>query len=138
MLINHTLVCLDDIIMLAYGGGNCFSFGTHFNGHTLAVHGLATQPIPLQPSLNTVSLADIQLQMDAGRGERLLSKRQPFLVQGNIGWTCSLRLLMCVIGCQFTQHVWNAEYLAATCADKEVSVHVAESDTMDFLTRNFK
>ena len=82
MLINHTLACLDDVVLLAYGGGNCFSFGTHFNRHTLAIHGLAAQQMPMQPALATTIGAELQLRMSDADGQALLSKRQPFLVQG--------------------------------------------------------
>eukprot|EP00730_Choanoeca_flexa_P018559 TRINITY_DN9029_c0_g1_i3.p1 TRINITY_DN9029_c0_g1~~TRINITY_DN9029_c0_g1_i3.p1 ORF type:complete len:683 (+),score=127.18 TRINITY_DN9029_c0_g1_i3:81-2051(+) len=121
MLINHSVMVVGDQVLIAYGGGNCFSFGTHFNHHTIAVAGLA------------------QVAMHARMPiQRLVQANDPTITALSLAFLSTERQPFVLTGCRFTQHAWDAEFLSATCADKEASVHVAESDNMDFLSRNFK
>ena len=40
MLFNHAIVAVGGDVLVVQGGGNCFSFGTHFNRSVLCVRGV--------------------------------------------------------------------------------------------------
>ena len=51
MLINHSISIFEDTVIISYGGGNCFSFGTHFNHSNFRIEGLSRMTIPVVPGL---------------------------------------------------------------------------------------
>ncbi|EDQ86430.1 uncharacterized protein MONBRDRAFT_10965 [Monosiga brevicollis MX1] len=119
MLINHSVAAVEDQVYITCGGGNCFSFGTHFNQHML--HVSATDLLAVsRPSVPITTSHTLTEGAFAVR----LTERQPFLVRD------------CAFGVATAS--WTAEHLSSLVGDREVSVHVGEDCNMDFTTRNFR
>ena len=149
MWVNHTATRSNrhDMVVVVGGGGNCFSFGSHFDEPFVALAfgwnassrmtidtsqpsqtsqtstneptGVSRPPPPPPSSVRVVQASSLT---QAGFLE-ILEQRQPVVIKGN------------AFGSART--TWSAEYLSRQCGSKRVSVHVGREAEFDFVRKNF-
>ena len=145
MLNKHTTQLINENLVIIGGGGNCFSFGSHFNPFISIFSSKSLEFKQKNDEINSksVSLNDISSKIDISSKKyqytiesfdsndmtcekftTLMDKRVPFIIKGN------------ELGTSIEK--WkHPEYLKKCCGDKLVSVHKSDTRYFDFVKKNY-